>query len=168
MTGLAELFNQDPVTVAKELIGRELIRTFGNSRIVKGELFEVRAWGEHSERELEFTEHDSGIVSVSKYGRSYMIDVSVQEGRGCVTLIGAIFPDIGGIANTAGKLADGLQIDEAFNGYDLVNARSASDTSLASTLRLEGHPYEGTILERRWARAPDNWQGTFYVRPQLL
>ena len=164
MAELDELFDHDAATVARELLGRDLVRTFGSKREVKGRITEVRAWGEHPTREVEFTEHPSGVISVSQYGKSYMIDISVDGGAGCVTLIDAFFPDFGTTVGSAGRLAKALEIDGAFTGYDLVQGVSL-EGGLNETLRIEGSPYRGPISERRWSKAPDNWQGTFYFKP---
>ncbi|MBT4397523.1 hypothetical protein HOD38_04605, partial [archaeon] len=90
---LGELFEHDPVTVARELLGRDLVRVFGSRRDVRGKITEVKAWGEHPTRELQFTEYPSGVISVSQYGKNFMIDIGVNGGAGCVTLVNAFFPD---------------------------------------------------------------------------
>ncbi|MBT3985236.1 hypothetical protein HOE91_02980 [archaeon] len=161
---LGELFEHDPVTVARELLGRDLVRVFGSRRDVRGKITEVKAWGEHPTRELQFTEYPSGVISVSQYGKNFMIDIGVNGGAGCVTLVNAFFPDFGRSVGSAGRLAKALEIDTAFTGYDLFQ-RVSLEGGLDATLRIEGSPYGGTILEKGWSRAPVNWQGTFYFKP---
>jgi len=154
-----DFFRKDSLTVAQNLLGRDIVRYFPNNTETRGRILEVSAWeGTYGQRPQKFPDYKQGVVSVScKFGK-YMIDVTCGDKGSCVTLLKAEF-DIDGRKYTAdgpSKLASILQVTpDAFDGYDLVEG---------SAIKIEGAPGEIMVYTRNKSNVPKNCRGFHYTK----
>ena len=155
-----EFFKQDPETVAKQLLGRDLVRIFGTEREVRGRILEVSAWqgtyGEHTKH--KFDDYEPGTVSVScKYGK-HLIDITCGNGTSCVTLINGEY-EFGGEkvkVNGPGNFSKALQVDKSFDGIDI---------TVGPYLRVEGTAVDESLVKKRnKKKVPPNCVGFFYIK----
>lgn len=140
-----EFYQQPTLKVAKELLGKKLVRRFADV-IVSGWIVEVEAYlwrgdeachanrGRTKRNETMFGR--PGLLYVYPIHAKFCMNVVTEvEGRGAAVLIRAVEP-IDGIAkmryfrgnteleqltNGPGKLCSAFCIDRRFNGIDLVN-----------------------------------------------
>lgn len=143
-----DFYQQDAVTLARQLIGKILVRKIDNSyincRIVETEAYcgpEDKACHAYNNKRTNRTQvmfKNGGIVYIYMiYGMYYCLNiVANKEGKPEAVLIRAVEPldniDIIRknrkiktnknylLTNGPGKLCSALKIDKTFNGYDLI------------------------------------------------
>ena len=156
-----KFFRQNPKTVARKLLGRELVRIFPNNSEVRGRILEVSAWQGISGDNIDqkFPEYKPGVVSVSPRRGWYLTDITCGNGNACVTLVSAEYDFEGELVKVGspGKLSEALGINpDGFDGYDLISGNS---------LRVEGSPVNPKlVMQRQKSNLPANCRGFFYVR----
>lgn len=155
-----DFFKQEPISVARQLLGRQIVRNF-NSCEIRGRILEVSAWqgtyGEHVKP--KFDDFLPGYLSVSmKYGKNLM-DITVGNGKSCITLIDGEFEFDGELYRPGGpgNLSRALNVDSSFDGLDLTTS---------PVLYLEGSPVNPEEIRMRQKKnVPPNCQGYFYIQP---
>ena len=144
-------YSPKPTLVAKELIGKSLVRRFENGRELEGIIVETEAYGgsrdpaSHAYRgrtkrnEVMFGEAGHAYVYFT-YGFHHCLNfVTGRKGVASAVLIRALEPTRGieamaafrktskptEIASGPGKICQALAIDRSLNGIDVTNARSS-------------------------------------------
>lgn len=155
-------YSRSPVTVAKELIGKILVRRLEDGTPLQGIILETEAYGgkfdpaSHAYRgmtprnKVMFGKAGYAYVYFT-YGFHHCLNfVTGSEGAASAVLIRVLEPLMGievmcafrktstisNIASGPGKLCQALSIDRSFNGIDITSKRSPIHI-LDTTLRLE-------------------------------
>lgn len=153
-------FARNPDIVAKELLGRYLVRVFENGKVVKGKITEVAAYqGTARKRTSGKIKAAPGIMSVStKYGK-HLLDIATgKEGKySCITLRSAEFRWNNQIQsiNGPGKLCKILKINPSLDGLSIYGTK----------LWIEGQPEsESEIDIKKLNNLPDNCFGYYQLK----
>jgi DNA-3-methyladenine glycosylase len=138
-----DFFNRDTLTVAKELLGKKLVRRF-EGHILSGLIIETEAYlGSKDSASHAFkgrTGRNKNMFGPAGrayvyfvYGMHYMLNIVTEaEGAPCAVLIRAIQPLDGlkrmevlrrksgrDLTNGPGKLCRAMAVDKSLNGWDL-------------------------------------------------
>jgi 3-methyladenine DNA glycosylase Mpg len=155
-----DYFEQRPITVAKGLLGRVLVRERIGKSPIYSEIKEVAAYEGSTDSMSEGAKYSPGSVSIStKFGKN-LIDIStLAENRSsCVTLIAGNLFDARGYRETAkgpGNLSKALEI-----GTELDNTPLNS-----SYLWIGGNPIDPkNIIKRKKTKVSKNCKGFYYFR----
>src|SRR3989344_2612797 len=150
-----DFFARSAVIVARELLGKRIIRELSPSKKVIGRIYEVAAYQGETDSTSDVIDYVPGTIGISRKFGKFLIDVSAGSGnqRACITLVSALFDD--GLAQGPGNLSKMLQIDESFNGLPIVN----------NSLYLESDSFQvPEIRTRKKSNASENCKGFFYIR----
>jgi DNA-3-methyladenine glycosylase len=155
-----DFFKQDAATVAKQLLGKKIIRKFDNGAEVEGRITEVSAWeGTYGDQQKhKFDEYEQGTLSVScKFGK-YLMDITCGNGRSCVTLINGEFDFDGNKTEVEGpgNFSKALNITPVFDGY-LLNSNDSLKISGDSATPEE-------VKQRNKSNVPPNCRGYYFVK----
>ena len=161
-----EFFERDTITVAKELLGKYLVREINGIKKI-GKIVETEAYlGEH-----DLAAHSSkGITPRTKVmfgpaGRSYVYLiygiyhclnlVTGKEGDGSAVLIRAIEPieNINEKTSGPGLLCNALDIDKTMNDYD-ISGEKLYVLDNDETFEIESSPRVGVDYAKDWAKKP--------------
>ncbi len=159
---LSELFfARDVITVAKDLLGRTLVRERPRGATLYAKICEVAAYEGNTEESMtEGASYAPGTLSIStKYGKRLLDIATDRTGKqSCITLIAGLVGDKRGVRELVqgpGKLTAALEIDKDLDGLLLRD----------SPLWIGGQAIEEEeILERRLANTPFNCKGYYYFR----
>ena len=153
---LERLLGQSPDVAARRILGRYLQRRLPNGNIIEGRIAEVSAWEFSEEKPQKFGDYATGQIVISnRYGHN-LVDISIRNGKGCLTLVGADFIidekllEIRG----PGKVSQAFHIDETFDRYNLLRGRE---------LKIAGLPSPPDEIRVR-STLPENCLGYFYLR----
>ena len=153
-----EFFNRGPVTVAKDLIGKEIVRYF-NGTEVRGRILGVSAWQGTVSDNQKFADYEPGTMSVSNRRGHYLLDITVgARGNACVTITDAefYFDDTKVKLNGPGKICKALQIDPSLDGEVMTKNKY---------LAIEGASVpDSKIYIRPKKKVPENCKGFFYTK----
>jgi DNA-3-methyladenine glycosylase len=159
-------YNRDTTVVARELLGKHLVRVMSAGQRV-GRIVEVEAYlgphdlAAHSSRGL--TERTKIMFGPPGYSYVYLIYgvhhclnvVTEPEGRGAAVLLRALEPVAGVTGRTCGPglLCRAMGIDRRWNGHDLLSDDFfIADPGAAETIRIVARPRIGVDYARHWAR----------------
>ena len=167
-------YDRDTVLVAKQLLGKHLVRVIGDVERI-GRIVEVEAYlGPH-----DLAAHSSkGLTNRTKvmfgppghayvyfiYGMHYCMNVVTErEGHASAVLLRAVEP----VKNLAGRtqgpalVCKTMGIDKLLNGHDLLSDDFyIADPGIAERLRIVKRPRIGVEYARHWARR----QLRFYIK----
>lgn len=154
-----DFFMQEPIDVAKGLLGMNLVRVLPNKREIRGRIQEVAAYKGGTDSISDVAYYGPGIIGIStKFGKR-LIDIGTEyEGAAsCVTLISASFQwgEDRQLVQGPGNLARALSIDRSYDGTPIVHNDLWVDPSVESV---------GEIYKRNLSRLPRNCLGYFYIR----
>jgi len=118
-------FARNSDIVAKELLGKYVVRVLNNNRIVRGKITGIAAYQGKSERTSSKIKSAPGKISVStKYG-NHLLDISTgNEGEySCVTLRAAEFDWVNEKQSVEGpgKLCKALGLDKSLDNLSVYN-----------------------------------------------
>lgn len=111
-------FAGDSVDIARDLLGRYLVRKFDNGGYVVGQIREVAAFQGETDQSAEGMLNQAGIISVNNRYGNFLFDISTgrQNQASCVSFRAAAFYfDEVTEANGPGNLTKSLGIDQDFN-----------------------------------------------------
>ena len=152
-------FAGDSVDIARDLLGRYLVRKFDNGRYVVGQIREVAAFQGETIQSAEGMLNEAGIISVNNRYGNLLFDISTgrQDQASCVNFRAAAFYfDEVTEANGPGNLTKGLGIDMSFN--DVLLERSDS-------LWIEGNEM---LVGEKYRTSMDvvtpNFKGSYSIR----
>ena len=161
-----EFFNRNTVVVAKELLGKFLVRKIGN-KIIKSKIIETEAYCGQSDLACHaskgMTQRTKIMFGPAGYSYVYMIYgmyyclniVTEKEGYPAAVLIRALdFEKCDG----PGKLCRELKIDRNFNGVDVCRSKELwiedngelVDRSIIKKGRRIGVDYAGRWKDKLW------------------
>ena len=128
-------FNRNPKIVAKDLIGKVIVRRVGR-KILKARIIETEAyfgekdpasWARYGKRRdnIEMW-NEAGTILVKNVHKHFMLNfVTGKEGEASAVLIRAVEPlDFKGRCHGPGLLTHALKIDKIFNGKSLFDKSS--------------------------------------------
>jgi len=154
-------FARDAITVAKDLLGRTLVRERPRGATLYARICEVAAYEGNTEESMtEGALYAPGTLCIStKYGKRLLDIATDKKGKqSCVTLIAALVGDKRGVRELVqgpGKLTASLEIDKDLDGMLLKD----------SPLWIGGNTIEEQrILERMLSDVPFNCKGYYYFR----
>ncbi|MBN1654585.1 MAG: DNA-3-methyladenine glycosylase [Deltaproteobacteria bacterium] len=161
-----EFYDRDTITVARELLGKHLIRvTHGASRIAR--IVEVEAYlgphdlAAHSARGLTnrtlVMNGPPGYAYVYMiYGMYYCLNVVTEsEGHACAVLLRALEPvkNVTGRTRGPGLLCRAMDIDRRHNGHDLLSEDFyIASSGINEKLSIVKRPRIGVNYAGRWAK----------------
>jgi 3-methyladenine DNA glycosylase Mpg len=158
-----EFFARHAEEVAKDLLGRTLVRERPNKATLYAVINEVSAW--EGDKEKSMTKgalYAPGTLLVSTKFGNHMLDISTYKigELSCITLIAASIGDERGVRESAqgpGKLTKALEIEkDSFNGLPL---------RLSQYLWFGGPAASpDRIAQRSISKAPKNCRGYFYLK----
>jgi len=175
-------FNQPTLKVAKQLLGKSLVRQLGKKRLV-GQIIETEAYVGPDDKashasfgkttRCEPMYGKAGIAYVYLiYGMYWMLNVVTEkEGRPCAVLIRALesgntetLKELRKLGSGPGKLTRWMGVDGSFNGEDLVTSKKLwvesqclqknSAIKIVAAKRI-GVEYAGVWRDKKWR---------FYIR----
>jgi len=152
-------FEQNSDTIAKELLGRFLVRHFPNSdNYVVGQIREVAAYKGQTDHSSDGLMESAGTIDISRKYNKFLLDVATgyENTPSCVTLRGAAF-EFGKICQLKGpgSLTNALKIDFDFSGLDISNNED---------LWIEGPSLHNVNKKRRnLSSYTKNCLGYFYI-----
>lgn len=154
-----DFFKRHADEVAKDLLGRVLVREIGRSSIYI-RLEEIAAYEGEVKSMTKGALEQPGTIGVStKYGKN-LIDISTLAicEPSCITLIAGTIFDRKGLENYIngpGNLSNALKIDKMYDGVPLNFAK----------IWIGGTPIDKEqILKRNKSDLPINCKGYFYFR----
>jgi DNA-3-methyladenine glycosylase len=167
-------YDRDTVEVARDLLGKYLVRRTGGIERV-GRIVEVEAYlGPH-----DLAAHSAkGLTERTKimfgppghayvyfiYGMYYCMNVVTErEGHASAVLLRALEPvkNVAGRTQGPGLLCRGMEIDKRLNGHDLVsNDFCIASPPTAEPIVIIKRPRIGVDYARHWARR----QLRFYIK----
>jgi 3-methyladenine DNA glycosylase Mpg len=150
-----DLFIQRPEDMARNLLGRTIVRESDIGIPILGIIREVAAWRGAEDSSDDTINNGYGIIGVSKKFGHYLIDIGTgAEGKpSCVTLIAVDSSE--GIIYGPGNVSKYLQIDPTFDSIPIDGDR----------LWIGGKPIaKSQIRQRNLTTKPANWAGNFYFR----
>ncbi|MGC9031551.1 MAG: DNA-3-methyladenine glycosylase [Minisyncoccia bacterium] len=176
-------FTRKTLIVAKDLLGKYIIRKIGNKKII-GKIVETEAYigpkdkashafsGKITERNKAEYKIGGHIYIYLVYGMYWQLNISTfKEGKPECVLIRALEPKIKNsrknilkIANGPGKLCNYLKLDKSFYGEDLTKSKKIwledwgekiKKSEIKAALRI-GIEYSGPF----WSKVP--WR--FYIK----
>jgi DNA-3-methyladenine glycosylase len=159
-------YDRETVTVARELLGKYLVRGTGRERQV-GRIVEVEAYlgphdraahsarGRTARNAVMFGPPGRAYVYLI-YGIHYCFNVVTEgEGHAAAVLIRALEPikNLRGKTNGPGLLCRAMQIDQRLNGYDLVsNDFLIAEPPTREEIAIVKRPRIGVEYAGYWAR----------------
>jgi DNA-3-methyladenine glycosylase len=170
-----DFYDRDTITVAKELLGKELVHVVNGKKLV-GRIVETEAYlgphdlAAHSARgktvRTQVMFGPPGFAYVYfVYGMHFCMNVVTdQEGHASAVLLRAIEPISGieGSTNGPARLCKAMSIDRALNGHDLLsNTLFIRDSGTVAKMTIVKRPRIGVDY------AGKKWSGRllrFYVR----
>ena len=154
-----DFFNRHAEKVAKDLLGRVLVRETGKNSIYV-RLEEIAAYEGEAKSMTKGALEQPGTIGVStKYGKN-LVDISTLGIciPSCVTLIAGTLFDRKGLEkhiDGPGNLAKALDIDRTYDGVPLNFVK----------IWIGGYPVEPEkILKRKLSKVPENCEGYFYFK----
>jgi 3-methyladenine DNA glycosylase Mpg len=154
-----EFYARPSLTVARELLGKKIVRRWKGDEI-RGVIKEVAAWHGETESKHPGLRYAPGEIGISKrFGQQVMlISTDRTDIASCVTLIAAELLDGGKpvLYQGPGKIAKALHIDE---GFDRVKVYDNGMLSIVES----GIP-EQEVLKRSSKNIPANCKGYFYIQ----
>lgn len=154
-----DFFARSSDAVARELLGRNLVRRLSSGAIVKGKISEVAAYQGNAKRTSEKIKSAPGIISVStKYG-SQLLDIATgDEGEySCITLRAAEFEWLGKKQLVAGpgRLCKALKISKSLDGLSVYN----------NDIWIEGKSIDNSkIVVKKSKKMPSNCLGYYKIK----
>ena len=175
---LKRSFYQRPtLKVAKDLLGKLLIREFENGERLIGKIVEVEAYcgpkdlachashGKTERTKVMFGPAGHAYVYLI-YGMYHCFNI-VTEGPGAAVLIRALEPvglrstEAVGIASGPGKLCQWMEISKGFNGWDLTAGEELwLEEGFGERFEVEVAPRVGVAYAGPWAEKP--WR--FFIK----
>jgi|TARA_Y100000310_G_scaffold159352_1_gene158917 DNA-3-methyladenine glycosylase len=156
-----KFFARNSKTVAKDLLGRTLVREIPNTTTLYARIQEVAAYeGSQEDSMSKRVLSAPGTLIVStKYGKRLLDIATSKIGKpSCITLIAATISDKRGkseLVHGPGNLTKILEIDKNYNGLPIE----------LSPLWISGESIkEEKILKRNLSNLPKNCKGYFYFR----
>jgi len=172
-------YSRSPIIVAKELIGKSLVRILENGQKLEGIIVETEAYGgsrdpaSHAYRgitprnEVMFGEAGHAYVYFTYGFHNCLNFVTEKKGTASAVLIRAIEPTTGieimskfretailkQIASGPGKLCQALAIDRSLNGIDVTKSKSPIYVlNQSKKMRVKASPRIGISegRERKW------------------
>ena len=156
-----EFFARNSESVAKDLLGRTLVRERKRKKDLYASIREISAYEGQSSSMTKGVLYTPGTLIVStKYGRN-LLDISTQKigDSSCITLISAIVGERGEegeLVKGPGNLTKALEIDkDSFDGWLLT----------LSPLWIGGQTIENDrVIKRNKSNMPSNCVGYFYFK----
>ncbi len=161
-------YDRDTVTVAKELLGKELVHVVNGKKLV-GRIVETEAYlgphdlaahsarGKTARTQVMFGPPGFAYVYFV-YGMHFCMNVvTEQEGHASTVLIRAIEPISGieGPTNGPARLCKAMSIDRALNGHDLLSKNFyVRDSGTVMAMKIVKRPRIGVTYagKKKWSR----------------
>jgi DNA-3-methyladenine glycosylase len=158
----SSFFAGDPVNVARNLLGKVIVRCFSDGRIERYQITETEAYRGEDDlachaakgrtRRTEVMYHKGGVIYVYLvYGMYWMLNfVTSEEGFPAAVLIRGA-----GKISGPGRLGRELQLDKSFYGEDLSNSarlwlEDTTNLSVYKSTPRVGIHYAGEWVHRKW------------------
>jgi len=149
-------FARNAVEVAKELLGKTIVRQFEGSREAFAMIREVVAWQGEEESSAATLKYAPGMVGISKKMGHFLIDIATgrQNRPSCVTLVGLYSPD-NGIIQGPGNVSTYLHVDDMLDSAPIDHP----------CLWIGGESVDPQrIIKRNKTKVPSNCRGYFYFK----
>lgn len=147
-----EFFQNNPAIVARDLVGRTLVKRAPNLEEKMGIIREVAAWQGAEDSSSKTIRYHPGIVGVSKKFGHFLLDIGTgyQSRPSCITIMGLYTPE--GLIDGPGKVTKYLGVD---SDYDSMSIDTAA-------LWIGGEGIDPEKILQRVKQAPANSRGRFY------
>ena len=151
-------FARDSATVARDLLGRELVNVFDNNAVIKATLIEVAAYEGKTKTSSKGMDYNAGTIGISTKFGQHLIDIATGTGNepSCITLIAANFNwgNRTELVQGPGKLSKALQIGKEYDSQMIDQGKLWISSVNPAALQ---------VFERE-KKPTTNCKGFFYVR----
>ncbi len=153
-----DFFKRSSGDVARDLLGRILVRTLPNQQQLYGMICEVAAFEGENKRAHKVVNYHPGIIGVSQRYRQHLLDISTNSSKiaSCITIRSIYVPSEDGIVlvKGPGNVTKYLHINEDFDSASIEQ----------KCLWIAGNPTNKTVLSRSIAQQSENCKGIFYFK----
>lgn len=150
-----DYFSRKPAIVAKDLLGRVIVRQYPESYEIIARIKEVAAWQGEENSSAKTMKYAPGIIGISTKFGNHLIDIATgSENRpSCITLIALDSSE--GIIQGPGKVSKYLEVDKMFDKAPINHP----------SLWIGGEPIsQDRVYQRKKSNVPENSRGFFYFR----
>lgn len=174
-----EFFNRNTLKVAKELLGKYLVRQIGNKKII-GKIVETEAYMGHNDlashasrgktprTEIMFGKSGTAYIYLI-YGMYYCFNiVTEKDDFPAAVLIRAIeTSENPKLTNGPGKLSRYLNIDKSLNGEDMINSAKIWVESDGKKVK-KNNTVSSSRVGISYAQHCANYPWRFYIKDSLF